>query len=103
MHLIAERREDACDSQASRAGTDEGDLLTIGCKRSLRHQRERVISEISCDPFQTTDRDRFLVDAAAPACRFAWAVAGTAENPGEYIRVPVDHVCLGVAALGDQA
>ena len=42
------------------------------------------------------------IDAATAACRFARAVAGAAENAGEHVRFPVDHVGVAVAASGDQ-
>jgi len=47
--------------------------------------------------------DIAFLDAAAAACRLAWAIAGAAEDAGEYVRFPVDHVGIAVAARGDQA
>src|SRR5207302_1814143 len=42
-------------------------------------------------------------DAAAPAGGLARAVAGSSQNAGEDVRVPVHHVRVGVAAGGDEA
>ena len=44
-----------------------------------------------------------FLDAAAAARGLARAVAGSAEDPGEDVRLPVDHVRIGVAAGCDEA
>ena len=55
------------------------------------------------DALQTTDRNRFFIDASAAARRFARPIACASEDPGKHVRIPVDHVRLGVLAFGDQA
>ncbi len=45
----------------------------------------------------------FSVDAVAPAGRLAGPVAGAAEDAGKDVRLAVEHVGVGVAALRDQA
>ena len=42
-------------------------------------------------------------NAATAARRFARTVAGAAQNAGENIRFPVDHVGIVILAGGDQA
>jgi hypothetical protein len=51
------------------------------------------------DALQTADRYGFLVDSPASAGRFARAVARPAQNSWEDVRVPIDHVSLGIPAL----
>jgi len=47
--------------------------------------------------------DVAFLDTAAAAGGFAGAIAGAAENAGEHIRFPVDHVGIVVTACRDQA
>ena len=39
----------------------------------------------------------------APAGRFAGAVAGSAQNAGEDVGLPVQHIAFGIFPLGNQA
>ena len=55
------------------------------------------------DPLQAADRDRLLLDPAAPAGGLAGAVADPAEDPREHVRLPVDHVRIGELPERDQA
>ena len=54
------------------------------------------------DALEPADRDRLAVDAAAAAGRLARAVAGAAEDAREDVRLAVEQVGVGVAALRDQ-
>ena len=69
----------------------------------MRHVRNDVIAIIRRNAFETTDRDWFLFETATTASWFAWAVARSAKNAGKHVRIPVDHVRLGIAAGGDKA
>jgi len=88
--------------------------------RRFRHWLRDVVLVVGSEALQPADRNGFglgavfvrgrlahldvaFLDAAAAACGFAWAIAGAAENAGEDIRIPVDHVGIAVAACGDQA
>ena len=44
-----------------------------------------------------------VLDPPAPAGGLARAVAGAPENAGEDVRIPVDHVGVGIAPVGDHA
>src|SRR5262249_11102166 len=44
----------------------------------------------------------FIFDTAAPARRLARSIAGAAEDSGEDVGPPVDHVGVRVAPVGDQ-
>src|SRR5687768_9655578 len=102
MNFISERCKIACDGQTRRSGSDQGDLFAVRFERSLRHQVFDFVFVIGGDTLQAADRDRLFVDAPAAACRFTRAITCPTEDPWEYVRVPVDHVRLGVFALGDQ-
>ena len=43
-----------------------------------------------------------LFDAPTPAGWLTGAVTGAPENAWEYIGIPIDHVGVGVALLGDE-
>src|SRR5665811_378271 len=53
-----------------------------------------------CEP--ACRRDRLALDPVAAAGGLAGTVAGAAQDPREDIGLPVDHVGVGVAALGDE-
>ena len=81
-------------------------LLAVLLRRGLRHPgRLIVVLVVGGDALQAADRDRLglsplvLLDAAAPAGGLAGTVAGAAEDSGEDVRLPVDHVGVAVAAL----
>src|SRR5262249_47513713 len=51
---------------------------------------------------QAADRDRLLLDAAAPACRLARPVAGASEDARKHVGLPIDHVGVAIATRRDQ-
>ena len=100
--VIAERHQIARDGQRGRAGADEGDALAVLLARDRRQIGADVALVVGGDALQPADRHRLLLDPAAPAGRLARAVAGAPENAGEDVRIPVDHIGVGVAPVGDQ-
>src|SRR6202171_6776748 len=62
-----------------------------------------VILEVGRDALQAADRDRSFLDAAAAARGLARTIAGASQNSRKYIRSPIDHVGVAIAAFGDQA
>ena len=68
-----------------------------------------VVLVVRGDALQAADRDRlglrlvFFLDAAAAARGLARTIAGAAEDSGEDVRLPVDHVGVGVTPGGDHA
>ena len=68
-----------------------------------RHAVADVVLEVGGDALQAADRDRLVLDAAAPAGRLARPIAGPPENAGKDVRLPVDHIGVAVATGGDQA
>ena len=106
-HLVAERREVACDRQRGRAGAHAGDAATVGgCDRGK--PAADVVLVIRRNALQTTDGDRFrlgavvLLDPAASAGRFAGPIAGATEDAGKDVGDPVDHVGVAVTPLGNE-
>ena len=73
-------------------------LLAAGLRQAVAD----VVLEVGGDALEPADRDRLLLDAAAPAGRLAGPVAGAPENAREHVRLPVDHVGVAVAARRDQ-
>ena len=69
----------------------------------LRQEVGDVAAQIGRDALQAADGDGLAIHAAAAAGGLARTVAGAAENRGEHVRFPVDHVGVGVPALRDQA
>lgn len=61
-----------------------------------------VTAMIGGDALQAADRDGLAIQSSTPAGGFARAVAGTPEDSGEYVRLPVNHVRIGVASLSNQ-
>src|SRR5262249_52491485 len=59
-------------------------------------------AQIGGDALETTNRDRLFVDARATARGFARPIARPTEDAREYVRFPVEHVCVGVASLRDE-
>ncbi len=100
--VIAERREIARDGEGGGSAANQRDALAVLFRCRFRQQLLHIILEIGGDALEAADRDRLLLHAAAPAGRLAGAVAGAPEDPGKHIRLPVDHVGVGVTALSDQ-
>jgi hypothetical protein len=100
--VIAERREIARHRQRGGPAADQRDALAV-LRSALRQAMPDVVLEVGGDALQAADRDRSLFDAAAAARRFAWTVACASENSRKYVRLPIDHVGVAIAAFGDQA
>ena len=89
-------------SEAGPPPTSAMRLPFLVCGR-LRQPVADVVLVVGGDALEPADRDRLLLDAAAPAGRLAGAVAGASEDARKHIRMPVDHVGVAVAARRDQA
>ena len=59
-------------------------------------------AQIGGHALQTADGHGLAIQAPAAAGRLARAVAGAAEDCREHVRLPVEHVGVGVPALRDQ-
>src|SRR5262245_16675980 len=62
-----------------------------------------VVTLVGRHALQAANRDRLSVDSNAPAGRLAWPVARSSKDTWEDVRLPVDHVRVGVPTLRDQA
>src|SRR6185295_1844472 len=100
--LIAERREIARNAERRGTAADERDALAVLHLRRTRQARGDVVLEIGGDAFEAADRDGIFFNAAASAGGLAGTVAGAAEDAGEHVRAPIDHVGVAVATRGDQ-
>ena len=100
--LVAERREIVGHRQRGRSGADAGDALAVLLRGDRGQPVADVVAQIGRDALQAADRDRLVVDARAAAGRLARSVAGTAQDAGEHVGLPVEHVRVGVPSLRDQ-
>ena len=99
--FVADRCEIAGDRQRRRPGADAGDALAVASLRRLGQAVRDVAFAVGGDAFQAADRDRLFLQAAAPARGLARAIAGSSQNSGEDVRLPVDHIGAVMVALGD--
>src|SRR4029077_5916946 len=100
--VVAERHQIARYGQRSRPGADEDDALAVLLARDLWQIGADVALVVSRDALQPADRHWLVFDPAAPAGGLAGTVAGAPQDAGENVRIPVDHVGVGVAPVGDQ-
>lgn len=103
MYLITQRSKVTGDGQRSRPCAYQRDLLAVLRKGPLRHERQRIFSIIRGNALESANCNRFFFDTAAATGRFTWSVARSSENTRKHVRVPVDHVSLGVFTRCDQA
>ncbi len=101
--VIAERREVARDRERGGAAADQRDALAVLLDRRLRQAVADVVLEVGGDALEAADRDRLLLDPAAPAGRLARPVAGAPEDARKHVRLPIDHVGVAVATRRDQS
>src|SRR5262249_16337429 len=76
--------------------------LAVTTRGGFRQPGADVVLEVGGDALEAADRDRLLLDAAAPARRLAWPVAGASEDSRKHVGLPIDHVGVAVAARRDQ-
>ena len=104
VDAVAQGHQVAGDRQRCRTGTDQGDALAVLLLGNLRQTGANIGLVVRGDPLETADGHRLLVlgEASAATGRLTGTVAGAAQNPGEYVGFPVDHVGVVVAARGNQ-
>ena len=100
--MIAERRQIARDGERSRPAADQRDALAVLLLRRLRQPRRDVVLVVGGHALQAADRHRLVFHAHAPAGRLARPVAGAPEHSRKHVRIPIDHVGVGIAARRDQ-
>src|SRR6185436_7849908 len=108
--VVAERREVAGDGQRRRAGADADDLFAVGLGFLAGGDAFLdvvVVLVVGGDALQAADGDRLglgllrFLDSSSSARRLTRAVAGAAQDPGKDVRLPVDHVGVGVTPCCD--
>ena len=107
--LIAQHSQIARDGQRGRPGAQAGNLAPVGNFGRLGHAGVDVVLIVGGHALQAADCHRLLAAAgqvlvlhpATAARRFARAVAGAAQNSGEDVRLPVEHIGVGKAAMRD--
>ena len=78
-------------------------FLPFFSRGAVRQQVLDLAAMVRGDALQPADRHRLAVDAAAAARRLARPVARAAEDARKDVRLAVEHVGVGEAALRDQA
>src|SRR6185436_20022635 len=81
---------------------DQCHALAVLGRGRFRQSAANVVFVVGGDALQAADRDRLLLDPAAPARRLAWPVAGAPEDPRKNVRVPIDHVGIRIASGGNE-
>ena len=100
---VPEWQEVVRHGERGRAGSDAGDPLPVLFFRHARQAIGDVAAQVRCDSLQSADGDGGPIHPLAPTGGLARSVAGAPEDRGEDVRLPVDHVGVVVATLGDQA
>ena len=106
-HVIAQWRQIASHRERGRPCAHTGNAFAVGWL-TFGHSVQDVILVVGRHAFEPADGDRFgmggvaLFHAQPAAGWFAGTVAGAAQNSRENVGDPVDHVGIGVAALGNQ-
>ena len=106
-HVIAQRCQIASHRERGWPCAHTGDAFAVDWL-ALGHSGLDVILVVGRHAFEPADGDRFgmggvaLFHAQPAAGWFAGTVAGAAQNSRENVGDPVDHVGIGVAALGNQ-
>ena len=100
--VVAERSEVTRDGERGRAAAHERDALAVLDGGGLGQAVADVVLVVGGDALEAADRHRLVLDAHAPARRFARTVAGAAEDSREHVGLPIDHVGVAVAAFRDQ-
>ncbi len=77
--------------------------LTVLSVWDFREEMRDFAAKIGSDAFQPANSNRLSVEATAAAGWLARAIAGAAKNRRKHIRLPIDHIGVGISALGDQA
>ena len=101
--FIAEGHQVVGDGERGRARADTGDALSVFLAGDLGKAVRDVVAQIGRDALEAADGDGLAIHAATAAGGLARTIASAAENRGKYIRLPVEHVGVGIAALRDQA
>ena len=101
--FVAQGHQVVRDRERGRPRADTGDALSVFLAGDLGKAIRDVVAQVGRDAFEAADGDRFAIHSATAAGRFAGPIARAAENGGEHIRLPVEHVGVGIAALRDQA
>ena len=100
--FVAQRHQVARHRQRGRAAANQRHAAAILLLRDLREAILDFILVVGADALEATDRHRLVLHAAAAAGRFAGSVAGAAQNARKNIRLPVDHIGVGIAPSGNQ-
>ena len=108
VDLVAQRQEIARHCQRSRPSANASHALAILLLGLGGQEVLDLALIVRRHPLQPADRHRLrlafrILDARAPARRLARPVAGAPEDAREHVRLPIDHVGVGVTLRRDQA
>ena len=100
--MVPKRRQVAGNGQRRWASADQCDLLAVAGIGFNGQPVADVAFVIRRNSLQTANGDGLFLDPAAAAGGLTRAVAGTAEDAGKDVGVPVDHEGVGIPTGGDQ-
>src|SRR5690606_5227577 len=104
VQLVAERRQVAGHGEGRGTGAHQGNALAVLLGGLGGDALGDILLDlvVGGDALEAADGDGLFLDPAATAGGLAGAVTGAAEDAGEYVGFPVDHVGVVVTTLGDQ-
>ena len=102
MYFITQGSKISGHGQGCRTPSDERYFFTIG-SRWAGNQAGYVILEVSGYSFKPADSYRLFFNSPPTTGRLTWAVASSAQDTGKNIGHPIDHVCIGISACGDES
>src|ERR1700722_8601522 len=102
-NFVAQRHQVVRDRERGRSRADTCDALSVFLAGDLGKTIGDVVAQIGRHALQAANGDGLAIHAATAAGRLARAIAGAAENRREHVRLPVEHVGIGIAALRDEA
>ena len=90
--------------QGSRTGPDQSHPLSVLLGRSFGQEMADLAFEIGGHSLEPANGHGLVtLQPTAPAGGFARAIAGASQDPREDVGLPIHHVGVGVAPLGNQA
>src|SRR5581483_7598880 len=98
-----ERHQVISDAERCRARADARAAFAVLLFWNFRKQMPDLASQVGRDSLEAADCYGLSVEPSTSAGRLAWPVACASEDAREDVRVPVDHVGVGIAPLSDQA
>ena len=101
--VIAQGQKIIGDGKRCRTRADTGDSFAVLLRGNRRKQVRDFATVVGRHALQPADSYRLAIHAFTPARGFTRPVARSPENRRKNVRLSVEHVRIGIAALGNEA